>query len=120
MKKVYVARDPADAHLVKGLLEAERIPALVRGEFLWGARGEVPLTPETCPSVWVVDDADAGRAREIVAVYGGGKADPAPESPDWKCARCGEANEGPFLECWGCGASRSPGTGGGPDLPGSR
>jgi hypothetical protein len=55
MKKIYTARSPFDAHLLKGALEGEQIEAIVQGDFLWGARGEVPITPETCPSVWIVN-----------------------------------------------------------------
>ena len=51
---------------MKGILEAGDIQAIVRGEFLWGARGEVPITPETCPSVWVIDDGDYERAMEVI------------------------------------------------------
>ncbi len=65
MKQVYVAKNPADAHLLKGLLEGEDIQAIVRGEFLWGTRGEVPITPETCPTVWVINDSDYERAMEL-------------------------------------------------------
>ena len=69
MKKVYVAKNPADAHLLKGLLEGENIETEVRGEFLNGVRGEVPITPDTCPSVWVMDDADYDRAMELVSTF---------------------------------------------------
>lgn len=58
MKKIYTARNPVDAHLLKGALEGEQIEAIVQGDFLWGARGEVPIAPETCPSVWIVNDTD--------------------------------------------------------------
>src|SRR5262249_36399119 len=56
MKKVFVARNPAEAHLVKGMLEAAGLKAEVRGEALWGTRGETPLDAETSPTVWVLDD----------------------------------------------------------------
>jgi hypothetical protein len=38
----------------------------IQGEFLWSARGELPITPETCPSVWIVDDADYEKALQIL------------------------------------------------------
>ena len=69
MKKVFIAKNPADAHLLKGLLEGENIEAEVRGEFLYGVRGEVPITQDTCPSVWVMDDADYNRAMELVLSF---------------------------------------------------
>jgi hypothetical protein len=68
MKQVYVAPNPAEAHLVRGLLESRGIHAEVRGEALWGTRGETPLTPDTLPTVWV-DDNQAPEAARIVEDY---------------------------------------------------
>ena len=47
MKQVFVAQHPAEAHFVKGLLEADGIRAEVQGESLFGVRGEAPATPGT-------------------------------------------------------------------------
>ena len=44
MKRVYTAHDPTEAHLVKGLLEAAGIEALVQGEHLFPLRGSLPVT----------------------------------------------------------------------------
>ena len=105
MKKVYIANNPADAHLLKGLLEGENIEAEVRGEFLYGVRGEVPITPDTCPSVWVMDDADYDRAMDLVSTFREGEPPNPIEGKAWRC-RCGEENESQFTECWSCGNSR--------------
>lgn len=43
MRVVYEAENVIDAHLVKGLLENAEIPAFVRGEYLTGAIGELPV-----------------------------------------------------------------------------
>ncbi len=72
MVRVYSAGNPVDAHLARGLLEAGGIWAIVQGELLGAARGELPLTPETTPSVWVVDDADAATAVELIRQEGRG------------------------------------------------
>jgi hypothetical protein len=69
VKQVFVARDPTEAYLVKGMLESRGIGAEVRGEGLWGTRGETPLTPDTLPTVWVLDDAHAPEAVRIVKEY---------------------------------------------------
>lgn len=106
LKKIYIAKNPADAHLLKGLLEGENIEAEVRGEFLYGVRGEVPITPDTCPSVWVMDDADYDRAMELVSTIPGGEPQNPIEGEAWRCS-CGEASEGRFTECWRCGKTRS-------------
>jgi hypothetical protein len=69
MKQVFVARNPTEAYLVKGMLEARGIPAEVRGEALWGTRGEIPLTPDSLPTVWVLDDLQAPEAVRAVKEY---------------------------------------------------
>jgi Putative prokaryotic signal transducing protein len=69
MKKVYVAQNPAEAHLVKGMLESNGIRAEVQGEALWGTRGETPVTPETLPEVWVLDDDEEEEAVRLVEEY---------------------------------------------------
>jgi hypothetical protein len=43
MRVVYEAENIIDAHLVKGMLENSGIPAYVRGEYLTGALGELPM-----------------------------------------------------------------------------
>ena len=103
MKKVYIAVNPTDAHLLKGALESENIGAVVQGEFLWIARGEVPITTDTAPSVWIIDEADYERAMEVVKRF---QSSENIDGPEWKCANCNEINEGQFTECWKCGASR--------------
>jgi hypothetical protein len=106
VKKVYVASNPADAHLVKGVLEGENIEVIVQGEFLWGARGEIPVAPETAPSVWVVDDADYERAVEVLSDLASGTDESSRDGSEWVCDACGETSEAQFTECWQCGKDR--------------
>ena len=105
MTRVYVAKHPTDAHLFKGILEQEGIEAIVRGEALFGARGEAPLTFDTLPSVWVLDPEDAERAGCLALEYGRGAA-PAGPRDTWRCGGCGEIVEEQFGECWNCGRAR--------------
>lgn len=63
MKSIYQAAHGVDAHMVKGLLEQAGIPAQVRGEYLQGALGELPVNGMV--TVWV-GEPDALRAREIL------------------------------------------------------
>lgn len=44
MRAVYEAENIIDANLVKGLLEASGIPAYVRGSYLTGGIGELPVS----------------------------------------------------------------------------
>jgi hypothetical protein len=61
MRKVFVAENPAQAHLVAGLLEEEGIRAVVEGEMLTGARFAIGMDASTLPTVFV-NDEDAVRA----------------------------------------------------------
>lgn len=106
MKQVYVATDPIDAALVKGLLAAAGIEATVQGGAVFALRGELPMTTDTLPTVWVLDDGDLGRAsalvdenrRRTVAASGAGS---------WPCSACGETLEAQFTHCWRCGSGRA-------------
>ena len=73
MRVVYEAENLIDAHLVKGLLENEEIPAFVRGEHLTGAMGELPVMGLIAVCVPEVLFSAADR---IVAAW---RADIAPE-----------------------------------------
>ena len=106
MKRVFVAQHPTEAHLVKGMLEANGIAAEVQGESLFATRGEAPATPDTLPTVWVPDDEDAERALVILAAYEPRTATAEHEGTEWICPACRERIESQFTECWHCGASR--------------
>lgn len=102
MQQIYIARGPAEAHLVKGFLEAAGIVAVVQGENLFGVRGGVPMSSGTEPSVWV-SEADVAQARRLVAEFQRGARSSATA---WRCPNCGEMLEGQFTACWNCGTSR--------------
>ena len=107
--KLYVAEGPADAHLLRGLLESEGFTAFVRND------GTVPLRAvglfemETLPSVWVLadDDAQHERAAAIAEGYASGKRrPPEPAGESWRCRSCGENVEAQFTACWSCSTPR--------------
>lgn len=106
MKQVYDARDLAEAHFLKGLLESEQINTLVQGGPLQAVLGEVPTSPESLPSVWV-DDGEVTRALQIIDEmrHGGPAANQPQES--WACPNCSEVLEGQFSSCWHCGHPRA-------------
>ncbi|MCK6529060.1 DUF2007 domain-containing protein [Myxococcota bacterium] len=84
------------------LLRGEGIACGVRNQMLSAAAGELP--PIECwPEIWVVDGAQAERARLIVREA---LRDVAPPGPGWACGGCGEEVEGQFTECWRCGRPR--------------
>jgi hypothetical protein len=105
MKQVYIADDPTEAHLVKGILEQYGITCEIRGEALWIARGQLPLTSETLPTIWIVDDSRYEEAKELTERFQNGTLT-SKASGNWRCPVCGEEVEGQFTDCWQCGATR--------------
>jgi len=74
MRVVYEPEHLIDAHLVKGVLEQAGIPVYLRGEFLVGAIGELPVAgmlalcvPEVCEveARGVLADLELDRARPL-------------------------------------------------------
>jgi len=113
LKKVYVARGPGDAHLLRGLLESEGIQVVVRGDDFVPLQGGGLFHLETRPSLWVLDSPDKDdltRALEIAREYQQRTAEEtgtdSAGQDDWVCPGCQEPVETQFTECWNCGASR--------------
>lgn len=105
MQRIYGARDSTEAEFVKGLLEAEEIAAVVQGSALEAARGDIPFTDSSLPSVWV-NEEDVARALPIIEEFRrGGPAGTEPK-PAWICPNCGEKLEGQFTNCWKCGTEK--------------
>ena len=86
MRVVYEAENIIDAHLVKGMLEHEGIPAFVRGEYLTGALGDLPVMGLVAVSVpdsrWPEAEAllrafRAERARPLADPGWGAEPEPA-------------------------------------------
>jgi hypothetical protein len=98
MRKVYSAPTLADAHLIAALLGQEGIDTRVFNENAQGGLGEIPFT-HAWPEVWVVEERDAARARELIRSM---------EQTDTRmqvaCTVCGESNPGNFELCWNCSA----------------
>ena len=102
MTRVYTARILATVANVQNVLEANGIPCLLRNEFLNAGIGELPAA-ECWPEVWVADDRDAVRARELIAEAIEISASPA---APWRCRCCGEEVDAVFAQCWSCDAER--------------
>lgn len=100
MKEVYATRNPAEAHLVRGLLENAGIKAVVENDTLATGVGEI--AEELVPSVCILDDSQAEEAKAIVAEW----LRSEPELPPWECPKCGEEIDGRFTSCWECGTER--------------
>ncbi len=103
MKQVCYCRDEMEAGFLKGHLEQEGIEAQIMGETLSFARGDLPLTPQTMPSLHVAEQ-DLQRACEIV--YRLLDHQPDADGPTWPCPNCSEQVEPQFAQCWNCGETR--------------
>lgn len=79
MRTVYDAANVIDAHLVRQALEAEGIPAVVRGEALTGGIGELGVFGLVAV---MVPEAAWPQARDIVAALALGEAEPLAEDDD--------------------------------------
>lgn len=101
MKRIHNARHPADAHLVCGFLESCGIAAVVRGEWLSGGFGELPV--DAC-ALWVTDDSRFDEADRLMRDFLQGRL--AAAGDGWQCPHCNEPREGQFTQCWQCGAAR--------------
>lgn len=80
MITVYNAFNSLDAHLIKGLLEQQEIPAFVLGEHLQSGVGEIPVLGLVRVSV---SDADYPKAKAVVDEWDAGTIIEAPETDYW-------------------------------------
>jgi hypothetical protein len=65
MKKLTSAESLITINHYKNLLAAEGIPTEVRNQHLGSVMGEIPFF-ETWPQLWVVNDLDLDRARQLI------------------------------------------------------
>ena len=99
MKKLTSAETLVLINHYANLLEAEGIRTEVRNQHLGSVMGEIPFF-ETWPQLWVVNDLDYDRAKQLIE-----SADAEAPTEPWNCSKCGEQNEWQFSACWKCGTS---------------
>jgi hypothetical protein len=96
---IYLAPDPIEGNLIRGLLESSGIEVELRGEALSGAYPGIPKISET--RVFVAPRF-RDKAKDIIRVYETRNA----QGRHWTCSKCGESNTAAFETCWQCqGAS---------------
>lgn len=106
MQRLYLARDRIEAQFLRDFLDRHLIETVVLGDYLAGAAGQLPA--DIFPAVWVLEDEDLERARELLPRFiAEGEGQPA--GVPWTCAACGESVEGDFSVCWNCGHPRPEG-----------
>ena len=86
----------------QSVLESEGIATFLKNQFGTSGAGELPFI-EVVPQLWVLNDADAGRAVALIGELHDARAEPA---QDWQCPACGTKLGAAFTHCWKCSASR--------------
>ncbi|MCE1204901.1 MAG: DUF2007 domain-containing protein [Holophagaceae bacterium] len=105
MLKVLTARHPIEARMIEGLLEAHGIRAEVRGEDLYGTVDGGTYVPAMLPTVWVIEDAQASLAEDVIGrFFKEGETSTPPAT--WQCPTCAEVHESQFTACWQCDTPR--------------
>ncbi|MBT8084112.1 MAG: DUF2007 domain-containing protein [Woeseia sp.] len=99
MKKVTSASSIVTINHYRNLLQSEGIDAFLKNENLGSIVGEIPF-PEVWPELWVRNDLDYDRAKQLIDTD---KLIEESPGENWKCGKCGEENEGQFAACWSCG-----------------
>ena len=99
MIRVYNSADWMVVDTFRRVLESYGIASDARRESASGTRGKKATT-----GLWVLDDAKADRARNIIAQAE--KRGPR-SATRWHCGKCRELNEVLYGQCWHCGAGRS-------------
>lgn len=100
MQLLYHASDSLQANLLKDHLAAHHIRAVILGDYLSGAAGE--LSAINFPAVWLVEDRDLVRARQLLDEF----LAPVPAASGWRCPACGAEVDGEFSLCWQCNTAR--------------
>jgi hypothetical protein len=99
VKRIHLATNLPEAHLLVDLLADRGIRARILNANASSIAGELPIDA-ALPQVWVDDPADAARAREVIESF----MRRTPSSATVKCAACGEDSPASFDLCWACGA----------------
>ena len=98
MRRLTHAPNIALATLWADMLTQAGVAANVQRYYASGIAGEIP-PDQALPEVWVLDDAQLERARALLREF------QHPVWRRWACPGCGEQIDGPFEQCWSCGAA---------------
>jgi len=97
VKRLTTAPNLALATLWADLLSHAGVPTTVQRQYASSIAGEVP-PDQTLPELWVRDDAQLEAARSLLQQLRN------PPTRQWACPGCQEVIQGPFEQCWNCGA----------------
>jgi hypothetical protein len=97
MKRLMQAPNLALATLWRDQLSHAGIDSSVQRAYASGIAGEIP-PDQALPEIWVLHDHEHERARALLH-----ELSHRPHR-HWLCHGCGESVDGPFDQCWNCGA----------------
>jgi hypothetical protein len=98
MKRLTTAPNLALATLWADLLSHAGIATTVQRQYASSIAGEVP-PDQTLPELWVQDASQFDRAKTLLHELR------HPPHRHWACPGCREQIDGPFEQCWNCGAA---------------
>ena len=98
MQRLTTAPNLAMATLWSDMLNGAGVPTTVQRRYASSIAGELP-PDQTLPELWIDDDVPLARARELLHALR------HPPFRRWCGTGCGELVEGPFEQCWNCGAT---------------
>jgi Putative prokaryotic signal transducing protein len=101
MRRLVTAPNLALATLWADMLTQAGHAASVQRAYASSIAGEVP-PDQSLPEVWVMDDSRLDAARTLLAQL------QHPPHRLWACPTCLERIDGPFEQCWNCGAAMPP------------
>ena len=104
MTEVFADAEFTVVGFMRSELEHAGIPCFVRNQDVGIAMTGIPTA---FPTLCVTNDADAERARAIVAAFvAARRGRQLVNRSDWICPSCGESVPSTFDRCWKCEAAR--------------
>ena len=97
MKRLTRAPNLAIATLWADMLSHAGVAATVQRMYASSIAGELP-PDQALPEVWITEDEELEKARTLLHALR------HPRHRHWVCRACGEVVDGPFEQCWNCGA----------------
>ena len=101
MKRLAQAPNLVLATLWADMLSGAGLPTQVLRAYASGISGEIP-PDQSLPELWVSDEDQWTAARSLLHEL------QHPPARRWACRACGEVIDGPFGQCWQCGAEAPP------------
>ncbi|GAP33636.1 putative signal transducing protein [Piscinibacter sakaiensis] len=101
MRRLLTAPNLALATLWADWLTQAGIATRVQRAHAGSIAGELP-PDQAQPELWIDDASRCDEARTMLEAFR------HPPARHWACRGCGEIIDGPFEQCWNCGAAMPP------------